>query len=165
MFQRQNGGWTEVSHLTKDGEAGADMFGSTVEMDDGRIAVSASGHSGGSNIGAYFVTDEFPGSLTVQYLHTDHLGSPVAATDDEGNVVGTQSFYPFGEVRSGATGIFDTERGFTGQIADAATGLNLYNARYMDPVLGRFISPDGMVPDAANPIDFNASGSTCGDSL
>jgi hypothetical protein len=50
---------------------------------------------------------------TVQFLHVDHLGSPVAATDVYGSVVGTQAFYPFGEVRSG-TGIFDTERGFTG---------------------------------------------------
>lgn len=46
-----------------------------------------------------------------------------------GDVVGTQSFFPFGEVHTG-TGLFDTERGFTGQIADVATGLNFYNARY-----------------------------------
>ena len=52
----------------------------------------------------------------------DHLGSPVAATDVYGSVVGTQAFYPFGEIRSG-TGIFDTERGFTGQIFDTGTGL------------------------------------------
>ncbi len=100
------------------------------------------------------MTDAFSGGLTVQYLHTDHLGSPVAATDANGAEVGTQSFYPFGEVRN-PQGIFDTERGFTGQIADAATGLNFYNARYMDPTLGRFISPDSIVPSVFDPTLFN----------
>lgn len=71
-----------------------------------------------------------------------------------GDVVGTQSFYPFGEVRAG-TGIFDTERGFTGQIFDGGTGLGFYNARYYDSALGKFISPDSIVPNPANPAHFN----------
>ncbi|MDA1297764.1 MAG: hypothetical protein O3B04_07185 [Chloroflexi bacterium] len=53
------------------------------------------------------------GISNIQFLHPDHLGSPVAATDVFADVAGTQSFYPFGEVRAG-TGVFDTERGFTG---------------------------------------------------
>ncbi len=88
-------------------------------------------------------------------LHADHLGSPVAATDVNGDEVDTQSFYPFGELRDTPTSPFDTDRGFTGQIADAATGLNFYIPRYMDPTLGRFISPDSIVPDAGNPSDYN----------
>ncbi len=64
-----------------------------------------------------------------QFLHADHLGSPVAATDVFGTVVGTAAYYPFGEQRA-STGVFGTKRGFTGQIRDSGTGLNFYNARY-----------------------------------
>ncbi len=35
------------------------------------------------------------------------------------------------------------------------TGLYYYGARYYDPVVGRFISADSMVPDPSNPQDFN----------
>ncbi len=91
---------------------------------------------------------------TVQYVHVDHLGSPVATTSGAGAVIGTAAYYPFGEI-SASSGAFDTERGFTGQIADAGTGLNFYNARYQDPVLGRFISPDSIVPNPASPGLFN----------
>jgi RHS repeat-associated protein len=104
-----------------------------------------------TNNGGGFVTAVVD---SLQFLHTDHLGSPVAATDADGNVVGTASYYPFGELRQG-TGLFDTTRGFTGQIHDAGTGLNFYNARYMDSALGRFISPDSIVPNPANPSNYN----------
>ncbi len=35
-----------------------------------------------------------------------------------------------------------TKKGFTGQYEDATTGLDYYNARYYDPVVGRFVSAD-----------------------
>ena len=35
-----------------------------------------------------------------------------------------------------------TSKGFTGQYADAATGLDYYGARYCDPQLGQFTSAD-----------------------
>lgn len=69
-------------------------------------------------------------------------------------VKGTQSFYPFGEMRA-EWGVFDTERGFTGQIFDGGTGLGFYNAHYYDSALGKFISPDSIVPNPHDPSDFN----------
>ena len=42
----------------------------------------------------------------------------------------------------------------SGQRLDA-TGLYFYNARYYDPVLGRFIPADPLVPGAPNPQAFN----------
>ncbi len=54
-----------------------------------------------------------------------------------------QDFTPWGEVRPGGVG--QTTRDFTGQRRDA-TGLLFYNARYYDPQLGRFLSPDTIAP-------------------
>lgn len=41
-----------------------------------------------------------------------------------------------------------TDRGFTGQIADATSGLDYYDARYYDPLAGQFVSADSMLPGA-----------------
>jgi RHS repeat-associated protein len=35
-----------------------------------------------------------------------------------------------------------TNKGFTGQYNDTLTGLDYYNARYYDPVVGVFLSAD-----------------------
>ncbi|MCR4265780.1 RHS repeat-associated core domain-containing protein, partial [Nitratireductor sp. ZSWI3] len=41
---------------------------------------------------------------------------------------------------------FQTQKGYIGERYDAETGLIYLNARYMDPVFGRFISPDDWDP-------------------
>jgi len=46
-------------------------------------------------------------------------------------------------------------RRYTGQVLDDATGLYYYNARYYDPVLGRFTQPDDIIPDIFNPQSYN----------
>jgi RHS repeat-associated protein len=55
-------------------------------------------------------------------------------------VQGNQAYGPYGnsQYQAGAMG---TAKGFTGQYQDA-TGLDYYNARYYDPVVGRFLSAD-----------------------
>ncbi|MGB9774806.1 MAG: RHS repeat-associated core domain-containing protein, partial [Bacteroidota bacterium] len=44
---------------------------------------------------------------------------------------------------------------FTGQRLDAGVGLLYYRARYYDPALGRFIQPDTVVPNPADPQSLN----------
>jgi len=104
---------------------------------------------------------------TLYYLHSDHLGSASltscgAAVSEGGcggialgSVVARQSFYPYGAIRPGGTGTMPTDVGFTGQRADASTGLMFYNARYYSPVIGRFISADTIVPGAGDPQALN----------
>ena len=48
-----------------------------------------------------------------------------------------------------------TDFGFTSQRNEADFGLMDYNARYYSPVLGRFVSPDTIVPEPTNPQDWN----------
>jgi RHS repeat-associated protein len=47
-----------------------------------------------------------------------------------------------------------TDKLFTGQRLDS-TGLYYYGARYYDPSIGRFISPDSIIPDPYNPQSLN----------
>jgi len=57
-------------------------------------------------------------------------------------------------LRSGSLSASTTDRTYTGQKQDG-TGLLYYNARYYDPALGIFLSPDTLVPDAGRVIDYN----------
>jgi RHS repeat-associated protein len=77
----------------------------------------------------------------VEYTHLDHLGSPVAATAANGALMWRESYNPFGEQRI-SPAANDNKPGFTGHVDDAATGLTYMQARYYDPVLGRFLSTD-----------------------
>jgi len=45
--------------------------------------------------------------------------------------------------------------GFTGQRKDSGSGLLYYGARWYDPVIGRFISADTIVPQPGNPQSLN----------
>ena len=52
-------------------------------------------------------------------------------------------------------GVLDTDKQFTGQRLSRDTGLYFYNTRYFDASIGRFISPDTVVPDASTPQHLN----------
>jgi len=93
------------------------------------------------------------GCTKLRYVHQDHLSGTAVITDANGNEVGSIKYYPYGETRS-TSGTLETDKKFTGQRLDD-TGLYYYNARYYDPAIGRFISPDTLVPNPANPQAFN----------
>ncbi len=80
------------------------------------------------------------GDIETLYLHTDHLGSTQRITDVTGNLVWQAAYTPFGRLLSEPPD-FDCPL-FTGQLWDAESGLYYFGARYYDPELGRFISPD-----------------------
>ncbi|WP_044549432.1 RHS repeat-associated core domain-containing protein [Mesorhizobium japonicum] len=80
---------------------------------------------------------------TKYFLHREHLASVRLVTDMSGAVVEGTTYATYGEQLN--TG-FQTQKGYIGERFDAETGLLYLNARYMDPVLGRFISPDDWDP-------------------
>ena len=65
-----------------------------------------------------------------------------------------QRYYPYGEERW-ASGTLPTDRRFTGQRWDSYTQLIEMGARWYDAQIGRWISPDTIVPAPANPQSFN----------
>jgi RHS repeat-associated protein len=93
-------------------------------------------------------------STGLQYFLTDHLGSVVAITDDEGTLTSQQRYLPFGGVRTNIGPITQTDLGYTGQ-RDLGMGLMDYKARFYSPLLARFTQPDSLVPDPSNPQAFN----------
>jgi RHS repeat-associated protein len=64
-------------------------------------------------------------------------------------------YYPFGETRY-INGALGTDRRFTGQREETGLGsLYDYGARFYSPYLNRWLSPDTIVPDLANPQSLN----------
>lgn len=77
------------------------------------------------------------------FLHRDHLASVRMVTDNSGAIAEATNYATYGErLNSG----FQTQKSYIGERFDPETGLLYLNARYMDPVLGRFISPDDWDP-------------------
>ncbi len=77
---------------------------------------------------------------SIVYFHNDVLGSPVMLIDEEGNVVHLYHFGPFGNIEA-AKGVEKNDYLYTGKERDE-TGLDYFGARYYEPTLGRFITPD-----------------------
>ncbi|MBN6042128.1 RHS repeat-associated core domain-containing protein [Amycolatopsis sp. 195334CR] len=82
------------------------------------------------------------------WVHTDHLGSVQALTDATGAEVHRKRYRPYGEVLFSGGPLAREPRGFAGQRHDS-TGLLFLHARYYDPELGRFLSPDSIIDGEA----------------
>ncbi|MDH5821904.1 RHS repeat-associated core domain-containing protein [Luteimonas sp. RD2P54] len=76
---------------------------------------------------------------TVKYIHTDALGSVVAVTDQNRNVLERREYEPYGPQLTPALA---DGPGYTGHVQDAATGLTYMQQRYYDPALGVLLSVD-----------------------
>ena len=63
-------------------------------------------------------------------------------------------YRPYGEDRDTGSSL-NTDRKFTGQTEDEAAGLYWYTSRAYDPAIGRFVSPDPIVPVPGNPQALN----------
>lgn len=77
----------------------------------------------------------------VTYTYADALGSPILAADDAGNALWREHYTPFGEKYLNPSANKD-DVGYTGHVQDDRSGLTYMQARYYDPVAGRFLSTD-----------------------
>ncbi|MFZ2357990.1 MAG: RHS repeat-associated core domain-containing protein, partial [Anaerolineae bacterium] len=88
------------------------------------------------------------------YLLGDHLGGTNVTANSSGVQISKLLYKPWGETRF-TTGTTPTTWRFTGQREDATIGLYYFNARYLDPQLGRFTQPDTIVPEPSGPQALN----------
>ncbi len=89
---------------------------------------------------------------SVYFLFGDHLGSTSVVTDSVGSFRSRFLYKAWGELRY-TTGEYSVRYKFTAQREEATLGLYDYRARFYDPLLGRFIQPDSIVPDPYNHLD------------
>ena len=102
------------------------------------------------------------GTVSTCFVHRDHLSSVRLETrKDTGAVALRQRYAPYGDRQVTApSGCGDgEERGFIGERHDPEAGLLYLHARFYDPVLGRFLSPDWWDPiDTAVAANGGAAG-------
>ena len=80
-------------------------------------------------------------TVKTTYFHNDLLGSPIAATDAEGNLLWKEYYQPFGSRWNKTVGK-DNTQWFTGKTFDNLTELEYFGARYYDPIWDRFMGMD-----------------------
>jgi RHS repeat-associated protein len=105
----------------------------------------------------------------VIYYHNDALGSPIAATDKNGNVLWREQYAPFGsrlshesreidcdgEACMPVESSWDEKLWYTGKLEETRVGLQYFGARWYEPETGRFLSPDPILFKESNPFSFN----------
>lgn len=90
---------------------------------------------------------------TLSYLLTEHLGSTSIMTNASGAMTSQMKYKAWGEVRF-ASGTNPTKYTYTGQYSNVSDfGLMFYNARWYDPLSGRFAQADTIVPAGVQGLD------------
>ena len=112
---------------------------------------------GGGLFSLRFGLSQLPinGSNPLVHL-VSHSGTPsTTITPTPGSVLpGSTVTFTWSQT-GGGTGATNVPYRYTGKEQDDSTGLYFYEARYYDPVLGRFISADTIVPNPSDPQSMN----------
>jgi len=88
--------------------------------------------------------------------HPDHLSGASIDTTETGAITQTTDYHPYGSLRTEEhTGEYSNDYLFTGKELDRETELYCYEARYYDPLLGRFTSLDPWFGDITDPQSLN----------
>ncbi|MGK0546236.1 RHS repeat-associated core domain-containing protein [Halomonas cupida] len=124
--------------------------------------------------------DVQPGEPTLYYLQTDHLGTPLELTTQDGQLAWVGQYHAWGKLRHTSDGQGNAAQTnnpfrFQGQYHDEETGLHYNRHRYYDPEIGRFTTQDpiglaggdNLYVYAPNPTGWvdplGLSGCNCGD--
>ena len=79
----------------------------------------------------------------IRYLHKNHQMSTNLVTDEQGKLISKIGYEPYGRIVEKLSGGDEGVRQkYTGKEYDEDSGLYYFGARYYDPILGRFLSPD-----------------------
>ncbi len=89
----------------------------------------------------------------VTHSHPDPSGSPAMLSDASGLVSARENYRPYGDKLISPN--TNESAGFANKAFDASTNLSYMSARYYNPTLGRFISPDPVHFVEGNIHSFN----------
>ena len=166
---RRTVGWTEadrIEHIEENGHLLASMlydgsgeravkktadhelqyFGQNFTLRDGEFRTRQV-FAGGTRIASKLGNG---GDERTLYFHDDHLGSTNFLTDDSQTLVAHEEYFPTGELwvdEASDPSHLDKPYLFTGKELDTETGLYYFGARYYDPHLSMWNSPDPALPD------------------
>jgi|GEM_PF-2095670 len=105
------------------------------------------------------------GVETLYYSYTDYQGSLIALTDANGTLVERYAYDPWGARRNpdnwtekDSRTTWIVNRGYTGHEHLDAFGIINMNGRVYDPLTAQFFSPDPVMTDAGNWLDYNKYG-------
>ncbi|MFL3865501.1 DUF6531 domain-containing protein [Streptomyces griseobrunneus] len=146
--------YSQMTSITSGGKTYAGQYGSTdqserIKLGDTFFHNGPLGLSATSTAGVDTGFNREPGgtlnSMTRggknHYYLTDALGSVVALADETGTKVNTYAYSPRGVQRAGTSEQVPQPYRFAGGYQDP-TGLYHFAARYYDPNIGRFTTPD-----------------------
>ena len=88
----------------------------------------------------------------VTYIHSDALGSPVAETDEKGNVIARYVYEPYGKTLGDAP---SDAPSYGGHVRDSQTDLYYMQQRYYSPETGGFLSVDPISAYGGKSAQFN----------
>ena len=91
------------------------------------------------------------GNGNVVWFSHDHLGSTTMVTNAAGGKLESTEYAPFGAIRQGSSALVNTDYMYTGQEYDREEMLYYYRSRLYDPAIGRFMTPDAVIPDLFGP--------------
>lgn len=91
---------------------------------------------------------------THHYYYTDPQGTVLAKADASGTIIATYDYAPYGTAVASMSPA-PNGPGYTGHVNDPDTGLVYMQARYYDPVAGRFLSVDPAGVAVQNLYNFN----------
>ena len=91
---------------------------------------------------------------THHYYYTDPQGTVLAKADANGTIIATYDYAPYGTAVASMSPA-PNGPGYTGHVNDPDTGLVYMQARYYDPVVGRFLSVDPIGPSPGSLFHFN----------
>ncbi|MGK3963945.1 SpvB/TcaC N-terminal domain-containing protein [Sorangium sp. So ce1667] len=115
---------------------------------DGRF-ITKHIYAGQTRIASKMDPDWFRDPPTL-YYHPDHLGSTSFASNNEQTLTQRDEYFPSGELWIDASDSrYELRRAyvFTGKELDQATGLYYFGARYYDPRMSAWLSPDPILDE------------------
>ena len=78
----------------------------------------------------------------INFIHPDHLGTPIAMTNEQGQITWRAEYSPFGKAVIDPTSTEELNLRLPGQYYDEETGLHYNYFRDYDPETGRYIQSD-----------------------